>query len=243
MFYQIAFMAVVLSAVGCTTAAERGASAAESVRATFTTVMPKTNVTAIRPTPISGLYEITAGRNVFYVDAEVKHIVVGSIYDIRAQRDLTATRINEVSKINFKAMPEQDAIVIKQGTGKHEIAVFSDPDCPFCKKIEPELAKLKDTTIYVYLMPLPMHTEAANRSARVWCEKDRAKAWRDLMLSGRQPAADASCDQPVARTAALAKNLGIKATPTLVSPDGRVQPGFMKAEEIEHWMAQRGGKS
>jgi len=226
---------------GCAAIQPAAAPSTADVEARFRQAMPKTQVTEVRVAPVSGLYEVAAGRNVFYVDSEVKYIVMGSIYDIANQLDLTTVRAGELNRIDFAQLPEKAAIVIKQGTGQHKVAVFSDPDCPFCKKIEPELAKLQDTTIYVYLMPLPMHTDAARKSAAVWCDKDPAAAWRSLMISGKEPGGGAKCGLPIADVAKVAKAYGIKATPTLVSGDGKIHAGFMPAEKIHQWIS--GGKS
>jgi len=211
------------------------------VRQNLATAMPGTTVTSVSITPVSGLFEVVAGKNVLYTDAEGHYMFVGSLYDMRNRVDMTAARVAEVSRIDFDKMPMEAAIVIKQGNGRNKLALFSDPDCPFCKKIEPELAKLKDTTIYVYLLPMPMHADARRKSAAVWCEPDRAKAWRNLMVSGLEPEKPAICDHPFTKVAELAKEHGVKATPTLVNQDGRVRPGYMASEQIVAWI--KGDKS
>jgi len=214
---------------------------AKQVAERFHAKLPKTQVANIRHSVIPGLYEVVAGRNVFYVDEQVNYLVIGAVYDIAKQKDLTSARQDEVNRVEFKDLPEQAAIVIKQGDGRHKLAVFSDPDCPFCRKIEPELAKLENTTIYVYLMPLPMHTDAARKSAAVWCHADRASAWRDMMINGKVPDGDAKCETPMGDVAKLAKTYGIKATPTLINADGKIHPGFMPSDRLSKWIT--GGQS
>lgn len=223
--------------------ADDGVSA-DVVRERLGQALPRTQVKSVSKTAVTGVYEVVAGQNVFYTDADARYMFVGALYDIANRRDVTADRVAEVNRIEFAALPKDAAIVIRQGSGKNTVAVFSDPDCPFCRKLEPELAKLKDTTIYVYMMPLPMHTDAARKAESVWCSNDRATSWRDMMLANKNPVAGEHCTAPMERVLSIAKGYGITGTPALVSLDGRKHLGFMPAEKIELWLANKdGGKS
>ena len=42
----------------------------------------------------------------------------------------------------------QDAIVEVRGSVKYKVVVFNDIDCPFCRRLEGEFAKMTDLTIY-----------------------------------------------------------------------------------------------
>ena len=54
----------------------------------------------------------------------------------------------------------------------------------------------------------------------------------ELSFAGK-PVPAPNCEIPVVdQTIALAGELGIRSTPTLVLPDGRVIPGYRKAEAI-----------
>jgi thiol:disulfide interchange protein DsbC len=213
------------------------------VRERLAKKLPGTAITEVNRTEVDGVYEVVAGRNVFYTDPLVRYMFIGSLYDIANRHDLTADRVEKLSLIKFAEMPDAAAIIFRQGTGAKKVAVFSDPDCPYCRKMEPELAKLKDTTIYVYLMPLPMHGDAAKKSASVWCSADRGQAWRNLMLKNELPLAVERCEQPLQQILSVAQAHGVRGTPTLVSEDGRVHAGFMSAEQIELWINKTGGKS
>jgi thiol:disulfide interchange protein DsbC len=118
------------------------------------------------------------------------------------------------------------------------LAVFSDPDCPYCKRLEPELAKINNVTIYTFLMPLTqLHPNARANAISVWCAADRAKAWALFMVRG-QTTTHRACAHPVDRNVALGERLQINGTPTLIAADGRVMPGAANAEQIEAWLAK-----
>jgi len=116
--------------------------------------------------------------------------------------------------------------------------VFSDPDCPYCRRLETEFPKLNDVTIHVFLFPLvSIHPNAHTNAVAVWCSKDRVKAWEDRMRTNAVPNAP-SCDNPVDRNVLLGERLGFNGTPTLIYADGRVVAGARPAEEIERNLAR-----
>jgi thiol:disulfide interchange protein DsbC len=120
-----------------------------------------------------------------------------------------------------------------KGDGSRKLALFSDPDCPFCKRIEQEFLNLDNVTIYTFLYPIDqLHPVAAQKARAVWCAPDRAKAWTELMLRNVQPKA-AKCDTPVEKIVAFSEKLKIFGTPTLFLSDGQRIPGMVPAAQLD----------
>ena len=125
-----------------------------------------------------------------------------------------------------------------RGRGSRALAIFSDPDCPHCRRLEAELKGLSDVTIHTFLMPIAsLHPQARAKAIAVWCAKDRLGAWQALMTRDQVPSS-ADCAHPVDRNVALAERLGVTGTPTLVAADGRVLPGAASAEQISAWLSR-----
>jgi thiol:disulfide interchange protein DsbC len=123
------------------------------------------------------------------------------------------------------------------------VAVFSDPDCPFCKRIEQEFEKLTDVTVYIFLYPIEqLHPKAVDRSKAIWCSANRLKAWDDYMLRGTAPTAKSDCANPVTELVEYGKKRGINGTPTLVFADGSRVPGALNASQLEAQFANAAGK-
>src|SRR5882724_12028770 len=93
----------------------------------------------IRPSGMPGLYEVRAGTQLFYSDAQGNYLLQGELIETRSTRNLTRERIDKLTAIDFNQLPLQDALVWKTGTGQRRIVVFADPNCPYCKKLETEL--------------------------------------------------------------------------------------------------------
>ena len=199
---------------------------------------PSTRFGEIRPTPWPGVFEVAMGANLAYVDASGQYFLFGHLYDMKAQRDLTAERKDTLARIDFNALPLADAIKDVRGRGSRALAIFSDPDCPHCRRLEAELKSLSDVTIHTFLMPIAsLHPQARAKAIAVWCAKDRRGAWQALMTRDQVPSS-ADCAHPVDRNVALAERLGVTGTPTLVAADGRVLPGAASAEQINAWLSR-----
>lgn len=122
-------------------------------------------VQAIQPSPIAGLYEVVvSGKQVIYTDAKADYMLVGDLIDVNNRKSLTDERSSELSKVDYSSLPLDLAIKEVRGNGKLQVAVFSDPDCPFCKRLEQEFAKMTDITIYNFMMPIAsLHPQAAKK--------------------------------------------------------------------------------
>lgn len=194
---------------------------------------PATRITSVRETPVRGIYEVVMGRNVTYTDEAARYMLFGHLYDMKEQKDLTAALVDELNRVDVAALPLADAISTVRGKGERKLWVFSDPDCPYCKRLEAELAKLDNVSIYTFLYPLDgLHPDARRKAQAIWCAKDRAKAWETFMASGKIPEGS-RCENPVDRILRLGASLGINGTPTLVFEDGSMSPGLLQALEIE----------
>ncbi len=191
-------------------------------------------VEGIQPGPI-GLYEVRFrgpnGMQVVYTDANATHIFLGKIYDTGSDRDVTEERLRKLNAIKFDALPLDQAIKIQRGDGKRVLAMFSDPYCPACRQFEQTLQQLNDVTIYVFMFPV-IRPELADQSKAVWCSPDRAKAWLDVALRGKPPAAKAGCPNPVEKNVELGRSLGLNSTPTLVLANGERVTGGLALEDL-----------
>ncbi|MBK4737876.1 DsbC family protein [Noviherbaspirillum pedocola] len=197
---------------------------------------PSTTFGNIEKSQLPGVFEVTMGKNIAYTDKDGRYFLFGSVYDMQTRQDLTAPKREALNKIDVSKLPLADAIVTKRGNGARTIYLFSDPDCPFCKRLEPELAKVDNVTIYTFLFPIDsLHPDARNKAESIWCSKDRSASWSSAMITGQLPESK-KCANPVERNVALAEKLNIRGTPYLMSADGRSLPGAAPAEKINAWL-------
>jgi len=211
----------------------------ESIRSHAAGVLRSSSIDEVNPTPIPGLYEVRSGRNVFYSDADGSHFVLGGhMIDTIAKKDLTKARMEALNRIDWSVLPLDKAVVSGDEHGALKVAIFTDPECPYCRKFEQELAKLNGVKVYSFLFPLSFHKHAKRWSSAIWCSKNRHKMMTDIMLNNADPKAG-SCDTPIDEIIALGKKLGITGTPTLIAGDGRLSPGGKSAAELKAWLQQQ----
>jgi thiol:disulfide interchange protein DsbC len=198
----------------------------------------------VSKTPIPGIYELRFGQDIVYTDEQGNHLLQGNLIDTRTRTDLTEARVNKLTAIDFSSLPLKDAIVIKQGNGTRRLAVFGDPNCGYCKRIERDLAKLQDVTIYTFLYPV-LGADSSAKSKDIWCAPDNAKVWRAWMVEGVAPPRNiGKCDTAaLERNVALGKKHRVQGTPALVFEDGTRVPGAIPLDQLEKNLAAAAKKS
>lgn len=183
-----------------------------------------------------GWYEVVVENEIVYVDENVEHIFTGQVYDTRTQENITARRSEEVLRVDFSTLPLQLAFKVVRGDGSRPVAIFEDPNCPYCKRLEGDLRTLQNTTIYIFLYPI-LSDDSVNKSKGIWCSKDPSEAWARLMLRGETPQpAPADCKAPVNDVLELGHKLNVTGTPTLVFADGRRAPGMIPLAKVEQML-------
>lgn len=213
-----------------------GAAAQEStIRKTLAERIPQLDkLDEVRPTPMPGLFEVRVGTDVFYTDATGNYLIQGELIDTKARRNLTEDRIAKLTAVDFSALPLADAFTVVQGSGARKLAVFADPNCGYCKRLERELLTLKDVTIYNFLYPI-LGADSVSKAKDVWCSKEPAKVWRDWMIDGRAPSRMmGGCDtKALERNVELGRKYRVTGTPAVVYEDGTRSPGAVPAAQIE----------
>jgi thiol:disulfide interchange protein DsbC len=195
----------------------------ETVRKAMSALAPNVKIDAVQESAVPGFYEAIAGGEFVYVTKDGKYIIDGNAYDVETRHDLTADARARVRKDALDKVGPDKRIVFSPPAPlapKHTITVFTDVDCPFCRRFHQQIAAYNAKGIAVdYLFyPLSIHPGADKKAEAVWCSQDRPNAFTAAM-AGKDPG-KATCPNPVGELTDLAKNLGIGGTPTIIAADG-----------------------
>lgn len=204
---------------------------ATSIQNQLKSKYPTLNIENVKTTEMPGIYSATVVEQVIYTGEDAEHILVGSMIRLKDQKNLTNSLMLTQNQIDWKKLPLKDAIKSVKGTGKRQLAIFSDPNCPYCKQLEVELSKLNDVTMYTFVLPLKPQSIAPSK--QLFCEKDQALAWENLIAKGIQPSTKKNCTNPIERNVQLAKTLGLNGTPAIIFSNGTKLMGAYPAQEIE----------
>jgi thiol:disulfide interchange protein DsbC len=169
-----------------------------------------------------------------YIDFSKKYLISGNVIRLDDKENLTRQRGAKMNKIDVGRIPLADALLLGSPSARSKVIVFTDPECPYCKKLHLELKEVvkRDPNIafLIKLFPLKMHPNAYEISKSIIC--NNSMELLEDSFAGK-PVPPANCDIPVVdQTLALAGELGIRSTPTLIMPNGVVVPGAKKAEAL-----------
>ena len=237
----LTIMALVAGAVACHAG---GVPTPADVQAGFHKLLGNAKVTSVKASPIPGVYEAIAEGHVFYVAPEGKgYAIMGQIVDSDG-RNLTAEVQQAVQEEQLKVLERADAeklkgidlgLAVKIGNGPNIIIEFTDPDCPYCRRLDAFLSGRDDVTRYVFLNPLDqIHPNSRAKAIYILNSKESAKAMHEVFSGkydngplpiavadiGKYPAAVKRLDAGMQ----IGRELGVEGTPMLFV-NGRIVQG------------------
>lgn len=210
-----------------------------AIKVAFSKLPQPMVVDEVLVTPVKGLFEVRVGRNIIYSDDKAEYLFQGGILQASTGRNITQERMLKLNTLDFFKLPFDDSVKIVKGNGSRKLAIFEDPNCGYCKRLESEMKSLKDVTIYVFLYPI-LGQDSVEKTRDIWCSKDRADAWDSWMVDGKKPAAAAKdCDtSAITRVGAMARELDVRGTPGLVFEDGSRNPGAMSLDQLTQKLSE-----
>jgi thiol:disulfide interchange protein DsbC len=189
-------------------------------------------IRSVSVTPVSGLYEVLVGNEIFYTDASGKYLIQGEIIELASGKNITEQRQADLNRIKWSDLNQSNAFKTVRGNGQRQLAIFSDPNCGYCKRLEKSLQQLDNVTVYTYLIPI-LSPDSTQKSKQIWCSSDPYKSYIDWMINGVTPTGKTDCSNPLDKNLAFAKAYGITGTPTLFFTDGSRFPGAVQVSDIE----------
>lgn len=195
-------------------------NAEKTVRAAIHSLLPMAVIDHVAKSDLPGFYEVIISGQIAYVSADGKYLLQGTLYNVPGKRDLTAASLAEQRAQAVAKLPASKQIRFDAAIPRHTLTVFTDVDCPYCAAFHKKIAQFNAAGISVHYVfrPLEIHPGADRKAEDVWCAKDRKEAYTAAMSGAAIPGAQ--CANPVAETKALAIELGINSTPTVLAEDG-----------------------
>lgn len=191
-------------------------------------------VTSVNKFKHGGLYEVVLqNEHILYTDEKVSFVIEGRIIDTANHTDLTRERMDSLNKIAFEKLPFQNAIKMVKGNGNRLLVTFEDPMCGFCKRLQKEIEKMDNITVYTFLYPV-LGKPSVSMSTHIWCAKDRKKTWLNWMLNNKRPPVAQCNDNAIKENLQMGEKKGIHGTPVLMFADGRQVGGYIPQSSIEH---------
>jgi len=238
-------VAAALLAVATPVLADEGDPAAlAAIRSMLGTTQPDMAIHEIKPSAVAGLYEVVlSSGHAIYVSSDAKFLIPGDLYESRADGlvNLGEARRNDVRRERIAALDERDMIVYEAaGERRATLTVFTDVDCPYCRKLHGEVEELNRRGIAVRYLAFPRtglvdrqtgdKTETYVKMIATWCAEDRKAMLTSAKRGADVPAAE--CDTQVEEQFELGRDVGVTGTPALVMEDGTMVPCYVPADAL-----------
>ena len=187
------------------------------------------------PSPVPSLYLTQIEGVSGYITADGRYFIVGDMLDLASRSNVTETQRQAKRRALLQKVAPDEAIVFGPAKARRTIIVFTDVDCPYCRKLHAELDQLQARGIAVRYMAFPRSgpdTKAWRRMAAVWCSKDRQEALTRATRGEEVITAGKCSGAVIAKHYALGQQLGIPGTPMILLSDGTSLGGYMAPEKL-----------
>jgi len=223
-------------------AAAQQPSAKGDARAEIAAHIPGARAEELRSSPIPGVYELTRGTDIAYVTADGKYAFSGDLYDLGTNNNLTEQRRRELRIKRIAAVPESEMLIFGPKDPKYTITVFTDVDCPYCRKLHSQMAEYNRLGVRVRYLLFPRtgpNTPSWTKAEQVWCSADRNDALTRAKL-GQELKTKPCSDNTVAQTYALARDFAVQGTPAIIMADGEMLPGYLPPDTLLQHLKESG---
>lgn len=219
--------------------AKAGPSPEDQIRSSIKAVIPDIEITAIRPLPVTGLYQVTAKNyEAVMATADGRFLIQGELLEIKGNK-ISAVEdpgLMDERRKSLAAVKPADTITFPAvGARKASVYIFTDVDCGYCRKLHREIADINQKGIEVRYLAFPRsgpNTPIAKEMNDVWCAANRNQALTQAKL-GKAPAAAAKdCKTPVNDQYALGVRLGVRGTPAIFTESGSQLGGYVPADAM-----------
>lgn len=199
--------------------------------------VPGLKVNSVTESAVPGLYEVrTNNRSMIYATEDGEYIIAGEMLQLTDEGVVNITekgRSGERAKLLSEYDEGQLITYPADGEEKAVVGVFTDIDCPYCRKLHDEMARLNELGITVNYYAYPRSgpgTPSFRKYESVWCADDQQAAMNQAKAGETVP--QASCDNPVAEQFQLGGQVGVSGTPAIVLEDGKMINGYVPADKL-----------
>ena len=217
-----------LTASTCTIAATLTIKQAEQY---MSQSFPSAKIDNLKPAAIPGIYEIMIGGTVYYLSEDGTFLFSGSLHNLRTQVNLTEQTYSEMRQNIVHQINPDHTISYAPKDYQYTVNVFSDVNCPYCRKFHNQLDEVQAFGIRVNYILVPYLGPASHKNAvNVWCAKDRHAALERAKQG--LPLDQLECDHPIDDNFNLAKLADVKGTPAFLLKDGRLLNGYRQPQDL-----------
>jgi thiol:disulfide interchange protein DsbC len=177
---------------------------------------------------------VQVNSEIYYATADAEYLIAGRVIDLDTRVDLTDQALAGIRKGFLENLDSSQQISFSPAKPEHELLVFTDIDCGYCRKLHSQIDEYMAEGIAIHYLAFPRAgpgSHSFEKFISVWCAADQQKALTEAK-TGAEPA-PLQCENPVADQYQLGRELGVTGTPALVTADGTLIPGYMPPDQLK----------
>lgn len=194
------------------------------------------NAESIAAAPVAGLYEIHQDYQVRYVAPDGRlAFLAGDITDLETGENLTESARREMRQALMAELDEWDTVDFAAEDGRHTILVFTDTDCGYCRRLHEQRGEYNALGINIRYAAFPrsgLDSATGSTMTAIWCADDRQDAMTRAKRGEILTPPTRPCSTPIAGHAGLARKLGLRGTPLLLTDAGELVDGYVPPEDL-----------
>ncbi len=226
-----------LIGIGCTTlitSVSQADNAAEIQAALTEIIGPRGASAEVTASPMTDVYQADIGGRVVFISKTGNHMLLGDVFDMQRKVSLSEEIKQQKALAVIDEIDEEEMIVFGPKETKRTVTVYTDVDCPYCRKLHEEVPKLMESGVKVRYLWYPrtgVGTPSYDKAVSIWCAEDQITAMDDAKLNNK--IVDAKCDpNPVSAQYTSGQKVGVRGTPTIVVDDGTIIGGYLPAKDL-----------
>lgn len=178
---------------------------------------------------------ITIADQTYLASRDGRYIFAGAIIDTETRENLSDVENRRHCQKQLAELPKDWFISYPAKTSaSHTVTVFTDIDCPYCRQMHSYMGAFNEMGITVNYIMMPragVGSASFDKAIAAFCAADPAQAVTSAM-SGESLSAK-QCAHTITEQYQLAQQLGIRATPTTVLPNGDMQAGLLNPQQLK----------
>ena len=173
------FIILFLFAAGCSAEKTDNNYDEEGLKVRLLEILPEEiDLISVEKTDMKGFFEVNFdGIEPLYVSADGNYLVSGDIYLITSEGlvNKSEARRDYQRKTLINNLSEQDFITFEPKKMEHNIFVFTDVDCGYCRQFHNQIDDYLNLGIKVNYLAYPragINSESFNKISYAWCSED-----------------------------------------------------------------------
>ena len=133
---------------------------------------------SVKESEAKGLYQVQSNNGeTIYATKDGQYLMTGDLLKVTDQgiANVTEAARAEARKAALTEFGDESAISFPAKNEKAVVSVFTDIDCPYCRKLHAEVSQLNDYGITVKYYAFPRsgpNTASFRKYESVWCSED-----------------------------------------------------------------------